>query len=99
MVKTPAPSRDERVDVFAGTPTRCEERFRNRTPRQFAWCGEGGLMAYVWKSMELLAFGAFSAWGAHRTLVWLHEPPVRDRAATIHTSPWRGGDAGVMLGR
>ena len=39
------------------------------------------LMAHIWKSMELVAFGALGAWGARRAVVWLHEPPVRHRFA------------------
>lgn len=35
-------------------------------------------MTHVWKSMELAAFGALSAWGARRAIMWLHEPPARE---------------------
>ena len=38
-------------------------------------------MAHIWKSMELAGLGVFGAWGAHRAIVWLHEPPVRVRSS------------------
>lgn len=40
-------------------------------------------MAVAKKSMELMAFGALGAWGSHRVMAWLHQPPAASDRVTM----------------